>query len=173
MGQLIYSSLLIHKNWKVYLAATANGLCFVGTDHSSYEELEQFCNKQFPHCEIIEDKEMLIPYENELKEYFEGTREQFTFLFDINGTPFQKSVWEALCEIPFGQTKCYSDIAHAIENPKAIRAVGTAIGANPLSIIIPCHRVIGKDGTLTGYSGGLDVKEKLLNLEGIKFKVTK
>lgn len=171
MGQIIYSSLLLHKNWKVYLAATTKGLCFVGTHHSSFEELEQFCKKQFPHCEIIEDKEKLIPYEKELIEYFEGNRNQFTFSFDINGTAFQKQVWEALYEIPFGQTKCYSDIAHAIGKPNAVRAVGTAIGANPVAIVIPCHRVIGKNGTLTGYSGGLDVKEKLLILEGIQYKI--
>ncbi len=170
MGQLIYSALLKYKDWKLYLAATDKGLCFVGTHHSSFEELEQWCKKQFPYCEIVKNQEKLKGYEKELIEYFEGKREEFTFSFDINGTPFQQSVWEALCKIPFGQSQSYSDIANAINNPKAIRAVGTAIGANPVAIVIPCHRVIGKNGTLTGYSGGLDVKEKLLELEGIQFK---
>lgn len=166
----IYYHFLEHNKWKVYIACTEKGLCYVGTEHSSIEDLISCCSKQFPNCEIVKNEEKLTLYKNELIEYFECKRTQFTFSFDISGTAFQMAVWKALQEIPFGQTKCYSDIAFKIGNPKAVRAVGTAIGANPVAIAIPCHRVLGKNGTLTGFSGGLDVKEKLLKLEGITYK---
>lgn len=162
----IYTAKLTYKHWELLLAATEKGLCYVGTDHATDEDLKQTCIKQFKHCKFIEDDSKLSPYIKQLIEYFDGTREEFTIPFDFHGTPFQLSIWNALLEIPYGQTVTYSDIAERIHNKKAIRAVGTAIGANPISIIIPCHRVIGKNGTLTGYSGGLDVKEKLLVHEG-------
>ena len=167
---IIYWDSFTYKHWKVNLAATNNGLCFLGTHHSSYDDLVIWCKKQFPNSRILENSSQLLPYEEELVEYFEGKRKKFTFSFDIRGTSFQMDVWDALNQIPYGQTKCYSDIAHMIGNPKAVRAVGTAVGKNPLSIIIPCHRVLGKNGTLTGYSGGLDVKELLLQHEGIPYK---
>ncbi|RUL57151.1 methylated-DNA--[protein]-cysteine S-methyltransferase [Lysinibacillus antri] len=170
MNHQVYTTLFSHNDWQVYLAATANGLCFLGTHHSSFEEMEQWCKKQFPNAVLVEDDTQLERYKKELIEYFEGRLTDFTIPFDIRGTTFQMSVWNALCTIPFGQSKCYSDIANFIGNPKAVRAVGTAIGANPVAIAIPCHRVLGKNGTLTGYSGGLDVKEKLLQLEGIHYK---
>lgn len=169
-SELIYYCKLTHSNWKVFLAATSNGLCYLGTEHSSFDELAKCCKKQFPNFELVHEEEALSIYKKELIEYFEGNRINFSFTFDIRGTSFQTNVWKALCEIPFGQSKCYSDIANAIGNPKAVRAVGTAIGANPVAIVIPCHRVLGKNKTLTGFSGGLDVKEKLLTLEGIPFK---
>ena len=84
---------------------------------------------------------------------------------DLHGTPFQQSVWKALQEIPYGQTVSYSDIAERIEKPNAVRAVGTAIGANPVLIIVPCHRVIAKSGKLSGFRAGLEMKEQLLGLE--------
>ena len=103
----------------------------------------------------------------ELKEYLKGTRKDFTINDStlLAGTDFQKKVWKELLNIPYGQTKTYKEIAKAINNEKAIRAVATAIGKNPLMIIIPCHRVIGSDGKLRGYAYGLDVKKKLLALE--------
>jgi len=103
----------------------------------------------------------------ELHEYFEGTRQQFDVSLDATGTDFQRSVWDCLCHIPFGQSASYSDIANQINNPKGVRAVGMANGRNPLGIIVPCHRVIGRDGSLTGYAGGLERKEWLLKHEGI------
>lgn len=104
---------------------------------------------------------------DELKEYLKGTRKNFT-IYDfilLEGTDFQKRVWQELLNIPYGQTKTYKEIARGINNEKATRAVATAIGKNPLMIIIPCHRVIGSDGKLRGYAYGLDVKKKLLALE--------
>ncbi len=104
---------------------------------------------------------------SELNEYFNGERSHFTVPLDTQGTNFQRQVWRALLYVKFGKTKSYQDIAQAIHNPKAIRAVGAANGKNPISIIVPCHRIIGANGKLTGYAGGLERKEWLLKHEGI------
>jgi len=104
---------------------------------------------------------------DELEQYFEGERRRFSLPLDARGSGFQRAVWRKLSEIPFGQTRSYGDLAGELDNPGAVRAVGTANGVNPISIIVPCHRVIGKDGTLTGFGGGLDIKRKLLQHEGV------
>jgi len=103
--------------------------------------------------------------QQELDEYFSGTRKTFTVPLKTKGTPFQKLVWDALRQIPYGETRSYEDIAIQIGNPKACRAIGMANNRNAIGIIIPCHRVIGKDGSLVGYAGGLDKKIALLELE--------
>ena len=103
----------------------------------------------------------------ELTEYFSGHRQTFDVPFQLSGTPFQKTVWEALLCVPYGKTATYGQQAHRINKPKAVRAVGTANGRNPISIIVPCHRIIGADGSLTGYGGGLPNKAWLLDHEGI------
>ncbi len=102
----------------------------------------------------------------QLKEYFAGTRKKFDVPLDIEGTEFQKRVWNELKKIPYGKTISYKTLSEKLGDVKAIRAVGKANGQNPIAIIIPCHRVIGADGSLTGYAGGLAIKEKLLHLEG-------
>ncbi|PJG57974.1 methylated-DNA--[protein]-cysteine S-methyltransferase [Aeromonas cavernicola] len=109
----------------------------------------------------------LAPYVAEFKAYFAGNLQRFTLPLAATGTAFQQQVWQALRDIPYGETRSYRDIAAAIGNPKAVRAVGAANGRNPLSIIVPCHRVIGHNGSLTGYAGGLEIKQALLALEGI------
>lgn len=101
----------------------------------------------------------------QLNEYFEGKRKEFDLPLKLEGTKFQKQVWRELTKIPYGQTRSYKDIALAIANPKAVRAVGMANNKNPISIVIPCHRVIGSNGDLIGYAGGLEIKKELLNLE--------
>lgn len=103
----------------------------------------------------------------QLSAYFSGELQGFDLPLDAAGTPFQRSVWQALRAIPFGETRSYRELAEAIGNPRAVRAVARANGANPLSIVVPCHRVIGADGTLTGYAGGLEMKARLLALEGV------
>lgn len=103
----------------------------------------------------------------ELNEYFAGKRWIFSVPLSLHGTKFQIQVWNALCKIPYGETRSYSDIAASIGSPKACRAVGMANNKNPIMIIVPCHRVIGKDGSLVGYGSGLHIKKKLLELEGI------
>lgn len=117
--------------------------------------------------EIDEKSEITDKVINQLREYLKGLRKVFTIhdLTHLEGTDFQKRVWQELLNIPYGQTRTYKEIARAIGNEKASRAVATAIGKNPLMIIIPCHRVIGSDGKLRGYAYGLDIKEKLLSLE--------
>lgn len=108
---------------------------------------------------------VLDKMERELAEYFVGSRQSFDIPLLLAGTDFQKSVWQALSEIPYGDVVTYMDVSHAIGNPKAIRAVSQAIGSNPLSILIPCHRVVGSNGALTGYAGGIEAKRCLLELE--------
>lgn len=114
-----------------------------------------------------QDAAALAPYLAEFREYFAGERQGFTLPLAAKGTEFQQAVWQALCDIPYGETCSYGEIARRIGRPKAVRAVGAANGRNPLSIIVPCHRVIGQNGSLTGYAGGLAIKQALLKLEGI------
>lgn len=109
---------------------------------------------------------VLIETEKQLAEYFAGRRRAFDLPLDVSGTAFQREVWSALVEIPFGETRSYADIAKRIGRPRAVRAVGAANGRNPVSIVVPCHRVIGSTGALTGFGGGLEVKSHLLYLEG-------
>jgi len=102
----------------------------------------------------------------ELQAYFAGELQDFSFPVAPRGTEFQRQVWQALREIPYGKLATYRDIAQRIGRPNAVRAVGAANGANPVAVVVPCHRVIGSNGTLTGYAGGLEIKERLLQLEG-------
>ncbi len=111
------------------------------------------------------DHPALLAAESQLKEYFSGQRKSFSIKLDLQGTDFQKQVWNELLEIPFGKTSSYGELAKKIKKPKACRAVGAANGRNPVSIIVPCHRVIGSTGKLTGFAGGVDIKLQLLKLE--------
>jgi methylated-DNA-[protein]-cysteine S-methyltransferase len=109
---------------------------------------------------------VLVEAERQLTEYFAGSRKRFALKLDVSGTPFQRKVWKALLTIPFGETRSYAQIAKQIGHPRAARAVGAANGRNPLSIVAPCHRVIGSTGALIGFAAGLDVKARLLAHEG-------
>lgn len=130
---------------------------------------------EITHMEIAEEKysEDVKIYETELikeavkqlLEYLEGRRTTFDLPLNPYGTEFQKKVWKALCDIPYGETRSYKQVAEAIGNSKASRAVGMANNKNPIMIIIPCHRVVGSNGSLVGYAGGIDIKEKLLSIE--------
>ena len=113
---------------------------------------------------------LLLEAKKQLEEYFLGQRKVFNLPIGLGGTDFQRKVWLAVGKIPFGQTTTYAKLAEQLGNPAAIRAVGTAIGANPLLIILPCHRIIGSNGSLTGYAGGLDKKKALLEFEGHPFQ---
>lgn len=117
-----------------------------------------------------EETQLLKTAAEQLKEYLAGNRQTFDLPLDPRGTEFQKAVWNALLDIPFGEIRSYKHVAEAIGNPKACRAVGMANNKNPILIVIPCHRVIGSDGSLVGYGGGIDLKEKLLKLEGFEVK---
>lgn len=141
------------------LAATESGLCGIYFDGrkpaARTSEL------------WIESEEALQPYRTQLESYFRGELTEFTCPLDLRGTAFQKRCWEALRRIPYGKVCSYADIAREVGSPKGFRAVGQANHNNLVPIVVPCHRVIGSNGTLTGYGGGLSVKEKLLELEGI------
>jgi methylated-DNA-[protein]-cysteine S-methyltransferase len=118
-----------------------------------------------PPAEEKPDHPLLREAERQLAAYFAGGLKAFTLTLHFEGTPFQKKVWAALLTIPYGETRTYAEIARQIGHPTAVRAVGAANGRNPLSIVTPCHRVIGTSGKLTGFAGGLDIKAKLLALE--------
>ncbi len=115
--------------------------------------------------DIVEETPLIKKTKDQLEEYFAGTRKEFEIPLKPAGTEFQSKVWEALREIPYGETRSYKQISERIDRPKAYRAVGHANNQNPISIIIPCHRVIGINGKMVGYGGGIDIKEKLLVLE--------
>lgn len=161
----IYWMQFIHNDWQLYIAATDIGLCYVGSPGKSYEEMEVWLKKRFPKYELLENREALSRYTREIKAYLDGKSSEVKAPMDLKGTAFQLAIWDALQKIPYGEKKTYSQIAELINKPTATRAVGTAIGANPVLIFVPCHRVVGKNGTLTGYRGGLEMKEKLLALE--------
>lgn len=140
------------------LAATENGLCGVYFEEHKYFKGTQAWMRK-------DDQPQLVAAARQLDEYFAGRRDSFELALDLRGSPFQREVWDALQSLPFGTTTNYQSIAQRIARPKAVRAVGTAIGRNPLSIIVPCHRVLGSSGGLSGYAGGLERKKHLLALE--------
>ncbi len=120
-----------------------------------------------PSADWREDRDLPVLRQavEQLRAYFDGKLTRFDLPLKLHGTPFQQRVWQALCSIPSGTTCTYGAIARAVGAPEAVRAVGAAVGRNPISVIVPCHRVVGADGTLTGYAGGLDRKRALLALE--------
>lgn len=120
-----------------------------------------------PGAEIVPDDGHNAEAIRQLREYLAGERQKWDLPLDMRGTPFQVAVWEALYEVPYGETASYGEIARRIGKPEAVRAVGAANGANPLPPLIPCHRIIGSNGKLTGYGGGLPLKQKLLDLERV------
>ncbi|WP_107840598.1 methylated-DNA--[protein]-cysteine S-methyltransferase [Metasolibacillus meyeri] len=166
MPQQIYWTNFCYGDIQFVIAAMEQGLCYTGSLYENEEELLTWADKRYKGSEVKEDAEKLMLYTQQFTEYFQGQRQQFDFAIHYKGTPFQESVWRELQQIPYGEVCTYSDIASRIGNPKAVRAVGGAIGANPVIIVVPCHRVIGKDGTLTGFSAGIELKKALLAVEG-------
>lgn len=164
----IYWSQLNFLEWQLIVATTENGLCFIGSNQGTITELEKWMRKRYAEFKLIQADIKLASVLESLTDYLAGIQRDFKIKVDIVGTDFQKDVWESLKAIPYGETRNYSMIADSIERPKAVRAVGTAIGANPLLIIVPCHRVLGKNKRLTGYRGGLAMKERLIALESAK-----
>ncbi|SFI84377.1 methylated-DNA--[protein]-cysteine S-methyltransferase [Thermoflavimicrobium dichotomicum] len=150
------------------LAATQKGLCHILFDKpgESLIGLKVWLSKTFRAFQLEKHDEALLPYVEQLEEYFNQTRKNFDLPVDLYGTSFQKRVWKQLQAIPYGEVRSYKEVAQAIGIPKAVRAVGGANNKNPVPIIIPCHRVIGSNGSLVGYGGGLYIKEYLLTLEG-------
>ena len=143
------------------------GPLLVAIDHGGLRHVEFMQGERpiLPQPDWQRDDQALAPFVEQFDAYFAGRLRHFDLPMAARGTPFQQSVWRALCDIPYGQTVSYLEIAQAIGNPRAVRAVGAANGRNPLSIIVPCHRVIGRSGELTGYAGGIPIKRWLLALE--------
>lgn len=164
---ILYVDTLTYAQGTMYIIASDDGLVYIGTPNAPFEEVEVWAKKPFKGYRFEENKEKLQQYVKQLSAYFKKELTEFDLPIHVKGTPFQLAVWDALKELPYGTTTTYSDIAHRIGNPKAVRAVGSAIGANPILAIIPCHRVIGKDGKLTGFRSGLAMKEFLLELERV------
>ncbi|MFJ2366957.1 methylated-DNA--[protein]-cysteine S-methyltransferase [Pseudomonas sp. NPDC087697] len=142
------------------LVAKGSKLCAILWENEKLDRVRIGPSQEDIHSPV------LLEAERQLNEYFAGERVCFELELDFAGTEFQQKVWQALLTIPFGETRSYSQIAVQIGNPKAVRAVGAANGKNPLSIVAPCHRVIGASGSLTGFAGGLGAKQFLLTLEG-------
>lgn len=164
-GFRIYWSILEHGQWQLYIAKTEKGLCYIGSPGDSFRDFSAYFQKRFPSAALEKSDSLLESYKQDLAAYLNGSQPEFTLPVDVTGTSFQQQVWQALKKIPYGHTCSYSEIAEQIDRPSAVRAVASAIGANPLLITVPCHRVIGKNGTIGGYRGGLDFKQFLLNLE--------
>ncbi|MEN8391082.1 methylated-DNA--[protein]-cysteine S-methyltransferase [Acinetobacter indicus] len=152
----------------MYMPSPVGRLKLVATDSALVAVIWDNENpKRVRQAELVEqlDHPILLDAQQQLNEYFQGQRQTFELPLDFEGTEFQKKVWQALLNIPFGETRSYRQIAEQVGSPKAVRAVGAANGQNPISIIAPCHRVIGSGGKLVGFAGGLDNKEILLKLE--------
>jgi len=146
----------------LFLLSDGEGLCEISfeTEASSPPDVSG----------LKKDPEALRPFTSQVEAYLKGNLNHFDIPLHLQGTPFQKRVWSELTKIPFGETRSYQDIAKAVGSPSASRAVGSACGKNPIPIVVPCHRVISKSGGLGGYSGGLDLKKALLEIEGSTIK---
>jgi O-6-methylguanine DNA methyltransferase len=150
------------------LYGTPRGLLAVALPGEDRAALERRLGRALGPVAFVEDAAALGPALDQLAAYFAGERRAFDLALDPQGTPFQRAVWAAVAAVPYGETRTYGEIAREIGRPAATRAVGAANGANPLPPIVPCHRLVGADGTLTGYGGGLPMKRALLVLEGAR-----
>jgi O-6-methylguanine DNA methyltransferase len=175
--ETLHSTTVMSPAGALFLAASSKGLVALEFDartpgqqsiRPNPRDLRREATRQGERAKFAfeEAPDLLRPYAKQLDEYFSGQRRKFSFPLDLRGTDFQLACWHALLAIPYGETRSYADIARAVGKPSAFRAVGMANNRNPVAIVVPCHRVIASDGTLCGYGGGLDVKRKLLELEG-------
>jgi len=153
------------------IAIYANDRAVTGLYMGKYNH-EKNVNARFRSA-LEQDTSVLVKTEKEIKAYFAGKLKTFTVPLEISGTAFQKAVWQALRSIGYGELRSYADVARLVGNPRACRAAGGAIGSNPVSIIIPCHRVVGTNATLTGFGGGLSAKKHLLEIEGHRIQDSK
>jgi len=156
----LYASVIGWGGWTFRVISSKAGVRYIDLRKRSVEELSRLLNGT-----ITPDDRHNETVLAQLHEYLEAQRRTFDVPLDLRGTPFQQAVWDRLLNIPYGETRFYAEVAASIGRPTALRAVGRAVGANPVCIVIPCHRVIGKDGSLVGYGGGLPLKERLLALE--------
>jgi O-6-methylguanine DNA methyltransferase len=148
---------------------TPHGLSLLLFPSQPFRVCEDWARRWTPEAYSVESDPAVRQLEEQLASYFDGHLRQFTVPLDLRGTPFQKRVWSEVETVGYGEVRSYAQVAGAIGTPKAVRAVGAANGANPVPIIVPCHRIIGSNGHLVGYGGGLDMKRQLLELEGVLF----
>lgn len=151
------------------IVGSSSGLCQISFPNRPSECRSVWLERYFSQLSKKRKTPFLNQALEQLREYFEGQRQCFQLQLDLKGTPFQIRVWEQLLDIPYGCTVSYGEIASRINKSQASQAVGAAVGNNPIPIVVPCHRVLGHDGSLVGFSGGLPVKERLLKLEGAQF----
>jgi len=167
MVERVYYTTFDSPLGRFYIGSTERGICKIHLPSEDAGSFFAWLKRMFPDADLVQDDDR---YEHrliceELGSYLSGELEEFRSALDVRGSDFQKRVWKEVGTIPFGSTRSYLDIAIAIGNANACRAVGAANGLNPIPIIIPCHRVIGANGSLTGYGGGIDMKRRLLELE--------
>ena len=147
-------------------ASSPRGLAYLGFGERAQALAEAWARRWWPDADLAYDQSAPPDLAARLLAYFAGELREWSLPLDLRGTPFQLQAWQALRQIPYGATRAYSEHAAAIGRPRAVRAVGAANGANPISVIVPCHRLIGKGGALVKYGGGLEIKRRLLELEG-------
>jgi AraC family transcriptional regulator of adaptative response/methylated-DNA-[protein]-cysteine methyltransferase len=152
---------------RVILAATPKGICWLNFGDND-KQMEAALCAEFPKAAVIRDNTSLKPWLDELQRHFAGEQPHLDLPLDVRATAFQRRVWDALLAIPYGETRSYKQVAEAIGSPTAVRAVARACATNPVAVVVPCHRVIGTDGKLHGYAGGLHRKKKLLDAEAKK-----
>jgi O-6-methylguanine DNA methyltransferase len=150
----------------VWVASTPYGVCKISLGADQSGAFLSWLSRHIGVARPREEPQLMTGVVAQLREYFSGSRRVFDLPLDARGTVFQRAVWSQVVRIPYGATATYGDIARLVGKARASRAVGAAVGANPLPIVVPCHRVIGAGGSLTGFGAGLDVKEALLRLEG-------
>ena len=166
--EVIYYCEMDSKVGPITIASTKKGVCWLefGYNEKTINLLKIWAKKWMNTDQVIKGQDELDEAKKQLTEYFNKEREKFELEIDFYGTPFQNLVWESLLNIPYGEVRSYKDIAILINDSKSVRAIGGANHNNPIPIIVPCHRVIGSNGNLVGYGGGLKIKQFLLELEG-------
>lgn len=166
----LYVTSVATRMGTVHLASTPRGVARIALPGENHKAFFSWLVKTFPKAEISTQGRVNEKPARQLREYFEGKRKKFNFRLDLRSTPFQSRVLRKLRAIPYGKTASYGEIAKKIGRSKAFRAVGLACGSNPLPVVIPCHRVIGANGSLTGFGGGLKLKAAMLDLEKTRKK---
>jgi O-6-methylguanine DNA methyltransferase len=150
---------------RLRVASTDQGIAYVELPHASGRGMRDWLQRQAPGSRCVEDLESNRAAIEQILEYLARRRTRFELRLDLRGTPFQRAVWDALLDIPYGASRSYAEIARRIGRPNAQRAVGSANNANPVALVVPCHRVIAADGSLGGYAGGAELKARLLAME--------
>lgn len=164
--KMFYQTKMTMDDLELTLYKTDKGLALISASTDQPSDFSaRWLRKYFKDYQPISNRKVFEKEIEEIKDYFAGELKAFTFPFDLYGTEFQQTVWKNLLKIPYGETMSYSELATLMGQPKAVRAVSRAIGQNPLLIIVPCHRVIGKNQQLTGFRSGLALKQELINLE--------